>query len=303
MRARWPLAPLSSARFPCTGCHRLCVIAAICVAKFGALSHGDPPQLPSGVMPLNRTPNSDWRDSETGLAFAPVPFDVNVALVPAALRAIEVGAVQAPHAASLQPGCHGAELGSQLCWCPAPASAPPLNTSAQPLQQLAAAGILDPRMQSEAAELAAAWEQEAAPFFEITVPASEASRRACAEHASRRDAVPRHVPPWPVKECTQAGYNKPSRRRRTCLLPTARCWACPRRQSARCARSMNRTAMAAGDHCRIVGSLHAHLHPCTAQAVAGGTGNLTFYALSLHSNGTKVRHMARDSHQASVVSS
>ncbi|PRW59045.1 lipo [Chlorella sorokiniana] len=31
----------------------------------------------------------DWRDSETGLAFAPIPFDVNVALVPAALRAIE----------------------------------------------------------------------------------------------------------------------------------------------------------------------------------------------------------------------
>lgn len=44
----------------------------------------------SGTRPRCRA-CSNWRDSDTGLAMAPIPFDVNVALVPAALRAIEVG--------------------------------------------------------------------------------------------------------------------------------------------------------------------------------------------------------------------
>ncbi|EFN53802.1 hypothetical protein CHLNCDRAFT_136492 [Chlorella variabilis] len=71
----------------------------------------------------------NWRDSEAGLGMATIPYDVNTALVPAALRAI---------------------------------------------QELAAAGILDPAMEAEAAELATVWETQTAPFFEITVPAAEA---------------------------------------------------------------------------------------------------------------------------------
>ncbi|KAL4434814.1 hypothetical protein ABPG77_005341 [Micractinium sp. CCAP 211/92] len=73
----------------------------------------------------------NWRDSDTGLANAVIPFDVNTALLPGALRAI---------------------------------------------QDLAAAGILDPAMEAEADDLAAAWEAHALPFFEITVPVAEAQR-------------------------------------------------------------------------------------------------------------------------------
>ncbi|KAI7840459.1 hypothetical protein COHA_005761 [Chlorella ohadii] len=123
-----------------------------------------------GIRPGQTVGN--WRDSDTGLAMAPIPFDVNVALVPAALRAIE---------------------------------------------QLSAAGILDPRMQSEAAQLAAAWEQDAAPFFKITA----------AELASSYSQM--------------------------LGVPT----------------------------------------PPVTQALAGGEGNLTFYALSLHRNGTKASFAER----------
>ncbi len=35
--------------------------------------------------------SSNWRDSDTGLANAIIPFDVNTALLPGALRAIQVG--------------------------------------------------------------------------------------------------------------------------------------------------------------------------------------------------------------------
>ncbi|KAL4423920.1 hypothetical protein ABPG75_001221 [Micractinium tetrahymenae] len=73
----------------------------------------------------------NWRDSDTGLANAVIPYDVNTALMPGALRAI---------------------------------------------QDLAAAGILDPAMEAEADDLAAAWEAHALPFFEITVPVAEAQR-------------------------------------------------------------------------------------------------------------------------------
>lgn len=117
---------------------------------------------------------SNWRDSETGLAFAPIPFDVNVALVPAALRAIEVGwgAVPVQQMAPVSPPC--TDNSRYVSHLP---SMPPLPC--QNMQQLSEAGILDPRMQSEAAELAAAWERDAAPFFEITIPAAQASSPVC----------------------------------------------------------------------------------------------------------------------------
>lgn len=70
-----------------------------------------------------------------------------------------------------------------MCWlrCCAPVllellPRPLPRPRATPLQELAAAGILDPAMEAEAAELATVWETQTAPFFEITVPAAEVGR-------------------------------------------------------------------------------------------------------------------------------
>jgi hypothetical protein len=55
----------------------------------------------------NHLSRSNWRDSNTGLGNGRIPFDVNTALVPAALRAVEVGQ---PGRSSAYPWCIGSAL-------------------------------------------------------------------------------------------------------------------------------------------------------------------------------------------------
>ncbi|GFZ48643.1 hypothetical protein JCM24511_06392 [Saitozyma sp. JCM 24511] len=81
------------------------------------------------LVPIRDPTVGDWRDSNTGLGYGIYPFDVETALIPAALRAIA---------------------------------------------QLSSAGVIPANYSTNASNYADVWEQQSAPFFEVSISPSAA---------------------------------------------------------------------------------------------------------------------------------